>query len=63
MPPFEEKKKGHKKLVLALLKMRLPYDVVVEMSEEEAEGYIDAWLELSGEKKKKSYVVKRGQKG
>lgn len=43
--------------------MRLPYDLIMEMSEEAAEGYIDAWLDLNGEKRKKSYVVKRDRRG
>lgn len=43
--------------------MRLPYEVVMEMSESEAEGYVDAWLELNGGKKEKTYLVKRNRKG
>ncbi|MBI5234732.1 MAG: hypothetical protein HY886_00575 [Deltaproteobacteria bacterium] len=38
--------------------MRVPYDVVMEMSETEAEGYIEAWLEINGSPKKKVYQVK-----
>ncbi len=39
--------------------MRVPYDVVMEMSEAEAEGYIEAWIELNGPPKKKVYQVRK----
>ncbi len=37
--------------------MRVPYNVVMEMSEQEAEGWIEAWMELNGPAKKKVYKV------
>lgn len=42
--------------------MRLPYDAVMEMSEGDAEEYLDAWLEINGGKKTKTYLVKRSRK-
>lgn len=43
--------------------MRIPYETAVEMSEAEAEGYLEAWLELNGGKRKKTYRVRRPHKG
>ena len=45
--------------MLALLKMRVPYEAAVEMDETEAVGYIEAWLEISGSPKKKVYQVRK----
>lgn len=39
--------------------MRVPYEAAMDMGETEAEGYIEAWLEISGTRKKKVYQVRK----
>lgn len=45
--------------MLALIKMRVPYEAALEMDESAAAGYIEAWVEINGGQKKKVYQVLR----
>ena len=61
--PFAEKQKERKKLVLALLKFGFSYGEVLSMSEIEAEGYLEAYMEIVEPVKTKTYKVsKRSRK-
>ncbi len=52
-----------RKLVLALLKIRFPVEMVLDMPLYEASEYLDAWSEMtSPEKPNKRYLVKRPAK-
>jgi hypothetical protein len=48
-----------RKLILALLKMRLPMDRVLDMSVHEALEYCEAWSDLTGQKKSQKHLVLR----
>lgn len=57
-----EKTKTNKKLMLALLSLHLPYDAIMEMTEVDANAYLDVWLDIN-EGEKKVYRVRKGRKG
>ncbi len=45
--------------MLAMLKLGFRYDEVMNMTETEMEGYLDAYEEIINPEKTKTYVVKR----
>ena len=48
-----------RKIVLMLLKTRLPMDEIREMIAFEANDYLDAWADMNEPKKPKKYLVLR----
>lgn len=56
---FETKVKNARMVELALIKFGFSKKEICQMSEMEAGGYIEAFLEISNPKKNKTYKVKR----
>lgn len=56
---FETKVKNARMVELALIKFGFSKKEICQMSEIEAGGYIEAFLEISNPKKNKAYKVKR----
>jgi hypothetical protein len=49
-----------RKVLLALLKMRIPYDVALAMPEHDALQFLEAWKDMhSDPKRSRKYLVKK----
>ena len=56
---FETKVRNVRMVELALMKFGFSKKEIYQMSEMEADGYIEAFLDISKPKKSKTYKVKR----